>query len=99
MLTGCAFAANTYHIGKEKCYFGAALKAGMRVWASTKKLETLMRLDLPKEWTDLLVNHASDADLVISDTGVNPAVLATLSEGLHRHFIGFQCTGEIVTLS
>jgi hypothetical protein len=91
--TDVVFVCNAYHIGKERCYFGFALANNFRVWASPARAKTLRRLDLPKEWIDLLVTSQAKCDVIISDRGVAPPQLQALEEQLLRPVVGFQCTG------
>jgi hypothetical protein len=92
------FACNTYHIGKERCYFQAALACGFSVWVSAKRLRTLQRLELPREWLALLTQSACSCDIIISDQGVGPPQLQALQAKHGRPVVGFQCTGESISM-
>jgi hypothetical protein len=87
------FAFNTYHIGKERCYFQVACTLGMLVWVTARRLRTLKLLDLPEEWLRCITKDKSAADVIVSDSGVGPPQLSALNQELGKPVIGFQCTG------
>ena len=60
------FACNAYHIGKERCYFGAALACGLQVYAAPARVRTFKRLDLPAAWLQTLTPNKGDADIIVS---------------------------------
>ena len=47
---------SSYHIGKEKAYFGAAIQLGMKVYVTQAKSKTLRLLNLPKEWYEIITD-------------------------------------------
>lgn len=91
--TGTVFVFNAYHIGKERCYFKAAIACNFSVWVSPRRMRTLERLQLPREWMNKLTNTKSKADIVVCDQGVGPEQLQSVAIELRRPVIGFQCSG------
>lgn len=90
---GTVFAFNAYHIGKERCYFQVASSLGLSIWVSTRRHQTLQRLQLPEEWMSCVTKDKQAADVIVSDTGVGPPQLQELQTELEKPVIGFQCTG------
>jgi hypothetical protein len=99
VVPGTAFVCNAYHIGKERCYFKAALACDFSVWASPSRTETFKRLSLPQQWLGCLVEDIHAADVIVSDHGVGPPSLAHLQKLLERRVVGFQCTGATASPS
>jgi DNA cross-link repair 1A protein len=63
------FVCMSYHIGKERAYFGAALILGWKIWVSPAKRKTLQLLDLPSTWMALLVSEPKEASLHVLGMG------------------------------
>jgi DNA cross-link repair 1A protein len=58
------FVFMSYHIGKERAYFGAAELCGnLKVYASANKQKVLKLLDLPQSWLNLLVDDPNEAQI------------------------------------
>ncbi|KAL6771146.1 hypothetical protein ACKKBF_B34120 [Auxenochlorella protothecoides x Auxenochlorella symbiontica] len=69
--------ANSYHIGKERFYFGLALRLGSRVFCTPQKARVLSWLDLPPAWLGLLTQRSLEADVHLLGPGeaLAPAAL------------------------
>lgn len=63
------FVCMSYHIGKERAYFGAAALLGWRIWVPPNKARLLKILDLPVEWMNLLVDKPEDGRLHVLGMG------------------------------
>ena len=63
------FVCMSYHIGKERAYFGAAALLGWRIWVPPNKARLLKILDLPVEWMNLLVDKPEDGQLHVLGMG------------------------------
>ena len=58
------FVFMSYHIGKERAYFGAAELCGsLKVYATPNKQKVLKLLDLPQRWLNLLVDNPKEAQI------------------------------------
>ena len=55
------FAFHSYHIGKERAFFGAAEFLNMAIYVTDKKWAVLDLLDLPERWTKLMVRDPTAA--------------------------------------
>jgi len=55
------FAFHSYHIGKERAFFGAAEFLNMAIYVTDKKRAVLDLLDLPERWTKLMVRDPTAA--------------------------------------
>lgn len=74
------FVCSSYHIGKERAYFGAAAALGWRVWVPPAKRRVLGLLGLPSEWMSLLVGTPDDAEIHVG-VDMAPEALAARVEG------------------
>ena len=57
------FAFMSYHIGKERAFFGAAEYLNMKVYVQPKKLRVLRLLNLPERWMRLVVDDPREAKI------------------------------------
>lgn len=57
------FVFMSYHIGKERAYFGAAEICNLKVYVTPNKRKVLNLLDLKAEWTRLLVDDPEKAQI------------------------------------
>jgi mRNA degradation ribonuclease J1/J2 len=57
------FAFMSYHIGKERAYFGVAERLNMRIYVTPKKRKVLELLNLPDRWTRLITERPTDANI------------------------------------
>jgi len=57
------FAFMSYHIGKERAFFGAAEYLNMKVYVQPKKLRVLRLLNLPERWMRLVVGDPREAKI------------------------------------
>ncbi len=55
------FAFHSYHIGKERAFFGAAEFLNMAIYVTPKKRAVLEQLNLPERWTRLMVRDPNSA--------------------------------------
>lgn len=63
------FVCMSYHIGKERAYFGLATAMGWKVWCSASKRRTLRLLDLPESWMALVTDRQDEAQLHVLSMG------------------------------
>jgi DNA cross-link repair 1A protein len=63
------FVCMSYHIGKERAYFGAADALGWKIWASHEKCKVLRLLDLPSRWMSMLTDHPEEAQMHVLGMG------------------------------
>ena len=66
---GTLFACSSYHIGKERAYFGAAAALQWKIWVTPAKRRVLNMLHLPKEWMELLTESEKDAKIHVLGLG------------------------------
>jgi len=59
------FVFQSYHIGKERAYFGVAERCNVNVYANPNKRKVLNLLDLPEAWMRLLVDDPNKAQIHI----------------------------------
>lgn len=59
------FVFQSYHIGKERAYFGVAERCNLNVYANPNKKKVLNLLDLPDSWMKLLVDDPDKAQIHI----------------------------------
>ncbi len=57
------FVFMSYHIGKERAYFGAAEICNLKVYVTPNKRKVLNLLDLKEEWSQLIVDDPSKAQI------------------------------------
>jgi DNA cross-link repair 1A protein len=100
------FVCSAYHIGKERCYLGAAAAVGVRVYVSAAKRRVLELLELPPQHMALLSDHPS-APLHVGVCSLAPPELAAYLErqqaeqraagcaerSVWRRVVGFRATG------
>jgi len=63
------FVCSSYHVGKERAYFGAAHLLGFKVWVEPAKRRILRLLDLPPNWLALLADCPEEAQLHVLGGG------------------------------
>lgn len=63
------FVCMSYHIGKERAYFGAALRLGWKVWVAPAKRRVLRLLCLPDDWMALLTDVPEAAKIHVLGGG------------------------------
>lgn len=63
------FVCSSYHIGKERAYFGAATALGWKIWVPPTKQRVLSLLSLPQEWMDLLTDSEDAARIHVLGGG------------------------------
>lgn len=57
------FVFMSYHIGKERAYFGAAEICNLKVYVTPNKRKVLNLLDLKEEWSRLIVDDPNKAQI------------------------------------
>ncbi|KXZ47403.1 hypothetical protein GPECTOR_35g841 [Gonium pectorale] len=91
------FLLAAYHIGKERCFLGAAQQLGAKVWCSDAKRSVLRLLDLPPELMALLVTDPRDAAIHVTGWGLQPddiqAYMAKFP-GVWQRAMGIRPTGK-----
>lgn len=63
------FVCMSYHIGKERAYFGAADALDWKIWAPDAKCEVLRLLDLPSRWLSMLTDRPEEAQMHVLGMG------------------------------
>eukprot|EP01024_Parvocaulis_polyphysoides_P039426 TRINITY_DN35652_c0_g1_i1.p1 TRINITY_DN35652_c0_g1~~TRINITY_DN35652_c0_g1_i1.p1 ORF type:complete len:249 (-),score=16.77 TRINITY_DN35652_c0_g1_i1:590-1255(-) len=63
------FMVNSYRIGKERAYLGAAQIAGLQVWVSPEKRRLLDMLDLPQNMRKVLSDNPFSAEVHVAGFG------------------------------
>ncbi len=92
------FVCSSYHIGKERAYFGAAQILNWKVWVPKSKRKTLKVLDLATSWLELLTDNEFEARIHVyaSKDDLHEQALAdriTNSKGRWTKVVLFRPTG------
>eukprot|EP01025_Chloroclados_australasicus_P048636 TRINITY_DN5518_c0_g2_i2.p1 TRINITY_DN5518_c0_g2~~TRINITY_DN5518_c0_g2_i2.p1 ORF type:complete len:531 (+),score=59.78 TRINITY_DN5518_c0_g2_i2:86-1594(+) len=83
------FVVNSYRIGKERAYLGAAKIAGLQVWAPPEKRKLLDLLGLSEADRKVLTNDPNVAEIHVGNIAFNSSNLKKSG----YQVIGFRATG------
>ncbi|KAL0030110.1 hypothetical protein WJX79_008252 [Trebouxia sp. C0005] len=90
------FVVGSYHIGKERAFFGAAKAMGFKIWCHAAKKRVMEWCEMPKEDMDCLVSKESAAQIhvVFMGQGLQPEALEQRRlKGDYAKIVAFRPTG------
>ncbi|DBA94095.1 TPA: DNA cross-link repair 1A protein [Trebouxia sp. C0004] len=90
------FVVGSYHIGKERAFFGAARAMGFKIWSHTAKKRVMEWCEMPKADMDCLVSKESAAQIhvVFMGQGLQPEALEQRRlKGDYAKIVAFRPTG------
>lgn len=90
------FVVGSYHIGKERAFFGAARAVGFKIWCHAAKKRVMEWCEMPKADMDCLVSKESAAQIhvVFMGQGLQPEALEQRRlKGDYAKIVAFRPTG------
>lgn len=90
------FVVGSYHIGKERAFFGAARAMGLKIWCHAAKKRVMEWCEMPKEDMNCLVSKESAAQIhvVFMGQGLQPEALEQRRlKGDYAKIVAFRPTG------
>lgn len=90
------FVVGSYHIGKERAFFGAARALGFKIWCHPAKKKVMQWCEMPKADMDCLVSKESAAQIHVSfmGQGLQPEALELRRlKGDYAKIVAFRPTG------